>query len=485
MILSSIRNFWGRFKQMMSTDFSEQVKKTLGGQNMVSDTMMSAIEEWIEMYMDKAPWIKDDVKSAGIPAVICSEVARLVTLEMDVRITGSPHADFLSKQFDLIRDNLRVDTEYACAGGGIVFKPYVYGNEIYTEVIQANDFYPTSFTNSKITGASFIYRTWKGDRLYTRIEHHEMETEQYHITNRAYVSKGEDSLGKECSLTDVEEWQEIKPEVFIAGLKSPLFAYFRIPIGNTIDVKSPLGVSVYARGKNHIREADEQYGRFLWEYEGGELAIDVSSDMFKTQNGKPELPKGKERLYRANELDAATAKGTDLMKAWAPQLRDEAFIRGLNRILMLIENDCSLSRGTLSDPALVAKTATEIITMKQRFAAQVKDIQKSFQTALDDLIYAYSMIASLYDLAPDGEYTVAYDWDDSIAIDSEAERMRDQQEVAAGLMLPYEYRVKWYHEDEATAKKKLMSQEPTDDDILGFDYDEPEPKEGKQREGNR
>ncbi|MFR5877062.1 MAG: phage portal protein, partial [Eubacterium sp.] len=391
-------------------------------------------------------------------------------LEMEVKVTGSKMADFINEQFNTVRKDIRPNVEYACAGGGIVFKPYVNGDKIATEIIQANAFYPFAFNNAqKITGAYFIYRHWEGKKIYSRLEKHELKNNSYKLTNTAYVSMHDDSLGKECSLTEVYDWKDIQPEVLLNNIESPLFAYFKIPIGNTIDMRSPLGVSVYSRAIGLIKEADKQFQRLMWEYEGGELAIDVSEDIFPTVGGKPLLPEGKERLFRPNILDAVTANGSKLMNEWAPQLRDANYMSGLNRLLIQIEDACCLSRGTLSDPSEIAKSATEIKIMKQRSYALITDIQKSLELALNDLAYAMYCIALLYELCPDGEYSTSYIWDDSIIVDAESERIRDQQEVSQGLMLPYEYRMKWYGEDEATAKTKLGElEDETDDEILGF-----------------
>ena len=53
---------------------------------------------------------------------------------------------------------------------------------------------------------------------------------------------------------------------------------------------------------------------------------------------------------------------------------------------------------------------------------------------------------------------VVVNFEDSYIIDKESERQRDQQEVRDGLMNKWEYRVKWYGEDEATAKAMLEAQ---------------------------
>ena len=467
---------------MFTNGFMRSIAEVAQNESITSDRMMEAIDLWLEMFGGNAPWLGDNPQSLGLPAIVASEIARQVTLEMEVNITGSPMADFLTEQFEQVIKDIRPNTEYACAGGGIVFKPYIYQDGITTEIVHANAFYPVAFNNAqKITAAYFIYRHWEGRKVYSRLEKHELKGTTYTITNTAYVSAVDDALGKQCELTEVTEWAEIQPLVIINDIEAPLFAYFKIPLGNAVDMRSPLGVSVYARAVGLIREADKQFQRLMWEYEGGELAIDASEDAFRRVNGEPMLPEGKERLYRTNNLDAATTNGDSLMKEWAPSLRDANYMSGLNRLLIQIEDACCLSRGTLSDPTEVAKSATEIKIMKQRSYATITDIQKSLESALEDLAYAMYCLAVLYELSPDGNYEMKFVWDDSVIVDAEAERIRDQQEVSQGLMLPWEYRVKWYGEDEATAKQRLGELGGMeDDDLLGFN-EEPDEGEGEKQ----
>lgn len=455
---------------MFSKEFIKSIAEVVNSSNVTSDTMMEAVDLWLEMFGGNAPWLNKNHQSLGLPAIIATEFARNVTLEMEVSVTGSEMADFISEQLKPFLKNIRQTTEYACAGGGVVFKPVVNGDKISIEVVHANSFYPTAFdSNGRITSGYFVYRRWEGKKVYTRLEKHELKGKVYTITNTAYVSMIEETLGKECSLIEVAAWADISPVVNIDLVEKTLFAYFRIPLGNTIDMDSPLGVSVYARAVDNIKEADKQYQRYLWEYEGGEMAIDASEDTFKKVNGVPLVPEGKERLFRVNNLDSAMGGGKAL-DAWTPSLRDSNYANGLNNILMKIEDQCCLSRGTLCDANVVERTATEMKIMKQRSYATVSDIQEALGDAIDDLIYAMYCLATLYELAPDGKYETSYTWDDSIIVDADTEREIDRQDVRDGFMQKWEYRAKWYGEDEATAKKMVaQEEEPDDDEVFGFD----------------
>lgn len=78
-------------------------------------------------------------------------------------------------------------------------------------------------------------------------------------------------------------------------------------------------------------------------------------------------------------------------------------------------------------------------------------------------------IASLLGLSTDWEITVNFD--DSIIEDRPAEQLRDMQQVRDGLMAVWEYRVKYFGENEEDAKlmaAELSSTSEEDVDPFGF-----------------
>ena len=101
----------------------------------ISDKMSSAIDLWTRMYEDGGPWCGKDLHSLRLPAAIASEFGRLVTLEMEVSVTGSGRATFLQQELNPFLDKLRNYTETGCALGGIVFKPYVSNDGMAIDVV--------------------------------------------------------------------------------------------------------------------------------------------------------------------------------------------------------------------------------------------------------------------------------------------------------------------------------------------------------------
>ena len=409
------------------------------------------------MYKNEPPWKEKNIKLCGLPAAIAGEFARLVTLELKTEVTGN---DFINEEYQAVISDIRKYTEYACAKGGLAMKPYASEGHIEVDMVQADRFFPTKFNSrGEVTAAVFAESLTVGKKVYTRLEYHQHEGTMYHINNTAFVKQDLDNvevLGKEVPLTAVPEWANLQEEVTLKNVKMPLFAYFKIPNANNVDDTSPLGVSVYSRAINDIKEADNQWTRLLWEFEGSELAIDADITLFKKDDkGNYEFPKGKDRLFRMMDLDDNAEK----YKVFAPAIRDENLINGFNAILRRIEFNVGLAYGTLSDPNTVDKTAEEIKASKQRSYSTVSDIQKSLQTALEQLVYAMDVMAQLSGLSGRKKYEMSFDWDDSIVIDKEQELASMQQDAVAGFIRKELYVAAKYGVSEEEALKMMPQQD--------------------------
>lgn len=127
----------------------------------------------------------------------------------------------------------------------------------------------------------------------------------------------------------------------------------------------------------------------------------------------------------------------------------------MNAIITKIEDACGLARGTFSDVQNQAKTATELKILRQRTYATIADNQKALEQALEGLIYAMDIWATLGNLAPQGEYETKFEWDDSIIVDTETEQAIRLAEVSAGLLKPIEY-IKWRYGVEDEQALELM-----------------------------
>lgn len=440
-----------------------------------------------------------------------------ITEEQPTSDTG--RAEYLNEQYAKLKKQLRTQLEFGIAKGGLVIKPYLVVNNLedmednkkpvtpvqtkdkntddkavitadnkekegspintpkqgkisYSmefDFIQADGFYPLAFdAEGHITEAAFLQPKIDKEFIYYRLEYHKWQNNKVTIINKAYKSSNstKDSgmgglngvtLGKPISLQEVPEWKDLPEEITIGPIKKPLFAYFKMPEANTVDVNSPLGVSGYSRAVQLIKDADIQYSRLLWEYEGGEMAIDIDRDAVRPEvdangNTRSTMNHLQQRLYRFVDL----SQTGDTYQPYAPSLRDANYMQGLNTIFMRIEDVTGLSRGTISDVAQEARTATEIKILKQRSFQTNADIQHALENCLKDVVYIMNAYCDIYSITPDGEYDVSFEWDDSIITDVETELGKRITLMQNGLCSKLELRMWYFGETERQAKDALM-----------------------------
>lgn len=439
----------------------QTVKQALNVDLAISTDMAEALELWTRMYENDAPWLNsslyssglEDVYSMNLAAAIAGEIARSTTIEMEVEFSGSARATYLDIEFGRVMDKLRHQVEFGCAKGGLIFKPYVDGDRIAVDFVQADQFYPVAFdSDGNITAIVFVDQRRKGNNWFTRLEYHTMTEQGCQIINEAFKSTNQDTLGQAVSLESIDEWATIEPEALITDIDKPLYAYFRYPLANTIDTESPLGVSCYSRATDLIRQADLQWSNLLWEFEAGQTAIFVDELAFgKDSDGRSTLPH--KRLYRALDTGGAA---DDLFKEWSPNLREQNILSGLDAILKRIEYTCGLAYGTLSDPTTVDKTATEIKISRQRTYSTIVDTQKALERALEQLIWSMDVWATIGGLAPQGNYEVAFQFDDSVVVDRDMQFQQDLRLVGQGLMSKVEFRMRNFGESEELARAALQ-----------------------------
>lgn len=453
-LINFVKGVWHRLIPYQQIAQIENIKTPL------SLEMSNALNDWYKLYLNQADWLSDTVKSLNLPSFISSELARQVVLEMKWNITGkgengetqddkgesimNPRAEYLKTEFERCIRVLRQKLEQGCAAGGMTIKPYPKDGHIYLDWTMDWSLYPIAFDDDG-NMADVIFRDTytDGETIYTRLERHQAEGNDVRITQRAFKSTVKDAIGVEINLSDVDRWAELEPEVVVKDTGGQMFGWFKVATANSIDVESPMGASCYAKSVDTIREADKQYSRLLWEYEGSELAIDVDPTVLrpkKTESGGLEMPKLNERLFRSVDADKGDR---DLYEVFSPAIRDGSLVNGLNQLFMRIEDQCGLARGTISDANNVERTATELNINKQRTYVTISDNQKALEHCLKDVIRAMDVYATLYNLTDEGEYEVSFEWDDSIISDSEQQMGERLNLLDIGIISKVEFRM-WY-----------------------------------------
>ena len=75
------------------------IENIIGCKTLVTDQMQRAIEEWYDAAINGLPLDKNpETLTLDLPALICAELARLTTLELEAQVEGSPRADWVNSR---------------------------------------------------------------------------------------------------------------------------------------------------------------------------------------------------------------------------------------------------------------------------------------------------------------------------------------------------------------------------------------------------
>lgn len=449
-MFDGLRRIWRGIMQMFSYT---TLKRIVGKDIALSDRMIDEINDWKKMLNGEAEWITDYVESLKIESGICREFADVVLSEMETSISVNRLDRIYQRAVTALNENL----QEGLALGAFVLKPI--GPE-KAEFVTADKFIPISFDDDGVpTDIAFLTVKRAGENNnFTRFERHYFNNGNLTIENKCYHSQDTSDIGQTCSLEEVPEWAHIAPgPLTYPGMTQMDFGYYRNPVRNRID-GSACGVSIFYDARGRIRKADIQGARLDWEYESGERAIHVDNRAIKqdARTGRWGVSRLNKRLYRGLNLE--DGKDKELFREYSPEMRDEAYKRGLEETKREIEFIVGLSYGDLSDVQEVEKTAEEIKSSKIRKYNRVNAIQNNLRECLEHFAAGLAFYNGLYTSG----YEFKCKFNDSILTDEETERQQDRQDVSMGAMSLTEYRAKWYGETEEEAARKIVAESPED-----------------------
>lgn len=416
----------------------------------MNEEMYQQIEVWKALYKGyHEPWHKlkyhtiegqqtRRMDTLNMAKTSASEMASLVFNEKcDISISDDPLKEFIhddvfkhNKFYKKFQDYL----EYSFAMGGMVIKPYVDNDQIKLSFVTTDSFIPTAWSNETITEGVFINEFRKGDTKYTHLEWHVWENGEYVIRNEVYESKNGDDLGVKVPLEQF--FPNLDEEVKIAGLKKPLFVYFKPNTANNIDTQSPLGISLYANALDTMKAIDVAFDSFNREFRLGKKRIIVPAHMVKTvvdpQNGvMHRYFDSSDETYEALNTDNIDDNKIQEMNI---TLRVEEHISAINALLNLFSMQTGFSSGTFTFDGESMKTATEVVSEQSKTFKSKQSHEIIIEAGLQELIDSIVTIAELYGLfvAPN-DYEVSIAFDDSIAEDKSAEITKQIEMIHGGI----------------------------------------------------
>ena len=329
--------------------------------------------------------------------------------------------------------------------------------------VQAKNIYPISWENGTVTEVAFLFPKTIGRKKYVIVQMHRLrgegDTQEYVITKD--LVECTNGAGTEVPPA---KWESLGLGNLVVSMRTrsdqPQFVIDRLNIVNNADEDdtNPMGVAIFANSIDTLAKIDLEYDSYANEFDLGRKRIFVAPEILENEHGDPIFDSNDTVFYQLP--DGALAEGNKPIYEINMDIRTDAHSKAINDDLNFLSFKCGFGTERYRFDKGNVQTATQIISEN---SDMYRTIVKQ-EIILDDVIKALVMILirvgmrlGVPGLTDQVEITV--DFDDSIIEDTETERKRDREDVNMGAMTLLEYRMKWYSEDEATAKEHIIEEE--------------------------
>lgn len=399
----------------------------------------------------------------------------LMNERVEITLEGSKEQAFIDRVFE--ENNFRVKSnemqEIAFALGTVAFIPRVVGMEVTEEgpvpgsaagiiidYVTVEHIWPLSWQNGVIIECAFDSIITVDGQDYCYLQIHHKVNALYDIENRIYLYRN-GNVDKEVSLSSVSGFEKVPPVVH-TGSGKRRFVIDRPNIANNLDYSIPLGIPVYANAIDNLKGVDVAFDSYVNEFILGKKRIMVKPAATKYIDGEPVFDPDDLSFYVLPEDisdDGAVITQIDMT------LRTNEHTTGIQTQLNLLSSKCGFGETYYRFDGGNLTTATQVISENSTMFRTIKKHEIILEQAIRELcqiILQLGNTAMKAGLNEDAKVTI--DFDDSIIEDKTTERNNDRQDLAAGIMNDWEYRMKWYNEDEKTAKKMLPRMEDMTDE---------------------
>ena len=435
------------------------------GYDCVEDDFYSQIDLWQKWYRGYVPSFHDyrqyngrkkirrTRKSLGMAKTVAEDWANLalnekVGIALKKKSAEKRVWSVLDANQFRVRGNQLLEQAFALGTGAFVERKE--GDEVKIDYIRAGMVYPLAWDNGRITQCAFgSERTVKQEKqVYLNI--HTLVRGHYVIENHLFRRNG-------TALTEIALPDDVKDRVG-TNSPTPLFQIIRPNIANNFAPDCPLGISVYANALDQLEGLDLVYDSYCNEFRLGKKRITVPVTMARMameEDGSvtPVFDDNDTEFYAIPSVD----QGENKIEEHNMELRYEAHEAGVQTALNLLSFKCGMGRDRYNFKDGEVKTATEVVSEKSDLFQSLKKHELLLEGALIGMAQAVAERLGL------GEQEVTVNFDDSIIEDTGAEKLRFLQEIRDGVRQKWEYRVRFFGEDEATAKSMVVQDEPEED----------------------
>lgn len=414
--------------------------------------------------------------SLGMGKKLCEDWANLLMNEkVQITLEGQREQEFIDRV--LAENNFAVKAnemqEMKSALGTVAYVPRVIGQEIsesgdivlgnasgiMLDYVTIENIYPLAWSNSYISECAFSSVVTRGghDYLYLQV-HRKEDGGQYVIDNRIY--RYDNEMLADEQLTNVKGFERIPPVVH-TGSDKRQFVIDRPNIANNFNYLLPTGISVYANAIDALEGADIAYDAYVNEFVMGKKRIMVKPAASKFIDGTPAFDNNDLVYYVMPEdvSDGAVIQPIDMT------LNSDKLSVGVQFALNILGSKCGFGTNFYQINQAVMATATQVVSTHSELAKTRGKHQIILEQVLIELCRILLRLGNTaMNAGLDESVEISIDFDDSIFVDKEAEFNKDERMLSDGIMNDWEARMRWFNEDEATAKAALPKMQDMTDE---------------------
>lgn len=445
------------------------------------ESYYSKIEEWTDIWKGKTEWHtywtqhdgekeKHEMYSLGMAKRLSEDWASICWTEKDTITTSKKNQKILDESLSKMQFNKRlpIAIEKSAYSGtaGAILRPkniVLKDNEIQTTkfsnldliFLDANQIVPLKVESGNIIDCAFVSKEQKGKKVIYYIEIYELikkkidgeEIENYRIKN-IYIDKD----GKEI------EQEGIIKEYYINSNIS-LFSILRPPIDNPISENNGLGFSVYGGAMDQLKAVDINYHNFVMDFYLGGKKVFYNKKLTGTDD--------KGRLITPDDISKQqfqivgdpqlSLKEESLIHEHNPDLRVDDNTKGIQLSLDLLSFKSMLGTKYYefnSNGSVV--TATQYLGERADLTKNAKKYRSNVDEFIINICRGILLLRRiLFNDKVNENDKIEVANTDGFLVSEEELKQQYLEEIAAGLRQPWEYRMKFFGEDEETARTMI------------------------------
>lgn len=403
------------------------------------------------------------IRDINYNAIFSAKLSNYCANQSSCNIEGdNKRAEYLNDKVQEVWDDRKKIFNRMFGTGGVFVVPFYTNDEMQYNIIpqfrvSINEKIGKKITNMTILADVYVKKNGFTSDIFYRWADYKIINNNLSI-NQRYTDEQGGIVEKQ------EIWESINDNITISNVDRIPCGYFKSPIDNRQN-QDNYGVPITYGCETTIREIRECLKQIVREFKLKEAFIGVDFTMINTIDGK-ELGLPEDGIYRKFNGDRE-----DLWEVFDPAIRESSYYTRLQELYARLEKQIGTSKGILTEVETAQATATAIKKALYDTFTIVDDARISFEHAMEDLVYAFDVYANYYNITPQGEYEINYEWGYDLLQDAQQDFSQMLQGINQGVISKLELR-QWLkpNEDIEESKKALEeieAQEPKIEDLIG------------------